>query len=104
MSETGDDGAVGLRELNLYLDFDNFLMRFVVEGRSLGAVVGLPAGMLDEKRERREERDGSNVWPGFGRRQRLRISVQERLHGFVAALPEEISFAHRLVGQWRVIS
>src|SRR5207302_5457690 len=60
MSRRDDDRAIGLRELNLDLNFDDFVMRFVVQSRALRAVVGLPAGILDEKRERRQEADGRN--------------------------------------------
>src|SRR5579859_6113508 len=87
MGRCGNEGAVGLRELNLHLNFDGFVMRFVIESRALGAVVGLPAGVSDEKREGREEGDGSNMRSGFGRGKQLRVLVKERVHRFVATLP-----------------
>ena len=68
MRGRGNDRTVRLGELNLHLNFDDFVMRFVVDSRALGAVVGLPAGVLDEKRERREEGYRRNVRSGLRRR------------------------------------
>ena len=85
MSRRGDNRAIGLRELNLDLDFDDFVMRFVVQSRALRAVVRLPAGILDEKRERRQETDGRNVRPGFGR------SCWDWTRQYSAKLPQFVS-------------
>ena len=104
MSRRGDDRAIGLRELNLDLNCDDFLVRFVVQSRALRAVVRLPAGILDKKRERRQETDGRNVRPGFGRRKQFRVFVQVGVHRFIAPLPEEIRFAHRLLRKRRVVT
>jgi len=45
----GDKGAIGLREENVDGDFDDFVLRFMIEGRLLRAAIGLAAGILDEK-------------------------------------------------------
>src|SRR5713226_2996195 len=71
----------------------------MIECGLLGAVVGLPTGMLNEKSERSEESDGGDVRAGFGRRKGFCVFVEESSHGFVAALTEEIGFADGLVGQ-----
>src|SRR5690242_21429074 len=104
MRGRGNHCPVRLSELNLHLNFDDFVMRFVVDSRALGTVIGLPAGVLDEKREGREESDRSNMRPGFGRRKQFRVLIQESVHRFIAPLTQEVRLAHSLVGKRCVVS
>lgn len=86
------------------MEISTFSSCALVEGRLLRAVIGLAAGILDEKSERREKGDGVDVRAGFGSRKKLCVFVQEGGHGIVAALAEEIRFADGLVGERRVES
>src|SRR6266478_4389772 len=101
---TNNISTVRIGELDLHDDSYEFGLIAMIECGLLGAVVGLPTGMLDEKGERSKESDGGDVRAGFGRRKGFCVFVEESSHGFVAALTEEIGFADGLVGQGRVES
>lgn len=75
----------------------------MIEGGLLGAVAGgVLAGLLDEKSERGEKRDGGDVRASLGKRKETCIFVEEIGHGFVVALAEEVGFADGLIGEWAV--
>src|SRR5437764_11508845 len=59
------------------MEISTFSSCALVEGRLLRAVIGLAAGILDEKSERREKGDGVDVRAGFGSRKKLCVFVQE---------------------------
>jgi len=101
---TNNISTVRIGELDLHHDSYEFGLIAMIECGLLGAVVGLPTGMLDEKGERSKESDGGDVRAGFGRRKGFCVFVEESSHGFVAALTEEIGFTDGLVGQGRVES
>src|SRR6266550_3349882 len=72
----------------------------MIERGLLGAVTGrVLAGLLDEKSERSEESDGSNVRTSFRRREEFCVFIEKSGHSFVTPLAEEIGFANGLVGQ-----
>ncbi len=100
----GDYSAIRWREEDLNLDADDFRVRIVILFGLLSAVVGLPAGILDEKGERGKERNGVDVRAGGGRRKNLGVTVKEAGHGVVMALTKEIGFADGFVGEGRLIS
>src|SRR6266436_4690228 len=64
---TNNISTVRIGELDLHHDSYEFGLIAMIECGLLGAVVGLPTGMLNEKSERSEESDGGDVRAGFGR-------------------------------------
>ena len=98
-----DVGTIRIRELDLNDDSHKFGLIAMIESGLLGAVTGgVLAGLLDEYSERSEESDRDNVRTGFRRLQKPCVFVEERGHGFVTALAEEIGFADGLIGQGSV--
>ncbi len=97
---TNDKRAIGIGELDLNNDSYEFALVAMIECCLLGAVAGgVLAGLLDEKRERREDGDGIDVWAGLGRRKKFCVFVEKSGHGVVAALAEEVGFADGFVGE-----
>jgi hypothetical protein len=99
-----DIRAIRISELDLHDDSYEFGLIAMIERGLLSAVVGLPAGMLDEKGERSQESDRGDARTGLWRLQELCVFVEESGHSFVMALAEKVGFPDGLVGQRSVES
>jgi len=98
-----DIRAIRTGELDLHHDSYEFALVAMIESGLLGTVTqGVLARLLDEKSERSEESDRSDVRAGFWRRKEFCVFVEESGHGVVMALAEEVSFANGLLGKGRV--
>jgi hypothetical protein len=91
-----------LREENLDVDDNGFILGAMLLRGLLGTVVHPLAGLLNEKGEAGKECDRRDVRAGFGPGQKNGVAIQEPGHGLVVALAEEIGFADGLVGQGSV--
>src|SRR5712691_992018 len=86
----GNQSAIGLGEQNLDRDGNDFIVGMMIFCGLLGAVVGLPAGMLHEKSKGSEKRDGVDMRAGGRRRQESGVAAEKLGRGFVMALTKEI--------------
>lgn len=92
--------AIGFGEQNFDNDFYCFFLSAVIDLRLLGTIAGgMLAGGLDREGKGSKERNGGDVWAGFGLVEIVRVLVEGPSHGVVSALAKEIGFTDGLFGE-----